>query len=658
MPFQGKSCGTLPLRKTPVFFLCFFLSSTACGTQRVSALNRVSPFVRLSSALQKAGVSANDFFVSSETAVKNPRPDFSAEHFRGPKVRIKTANLSAKKNRRSSVGVKKDGPAGRKNRFRDTSGYLQVQADSFYLKGARAFSLGEKHKGIGFFKQAVLYDPRSIRLRQRLAESYTAVGLWAEAVAQYEALLKEAPALHFVRRRLAEIYALNDLTRSADEHYKVLLSAVPESFPLLSQYARFLAQTGEWLKALEVLKTTREKAPGVNQKVEILLTESFIYGLLGFPRRQKSLLALARAEEPYREDLVLKIARRYVRFGETARAVSLLKDYHSRNSHSVETARALADLFTALNQKTETRRWLLKLRELGELDFKRHFYLSALFSEQGDYRRAADLLQDLLTRSFLRADSARYLLGAVYEKQGELQSALREYGNIPSHSAYFARARIQQAQILQNQGRDSKALNLLKPVIFARQNGPRALLLYTQLLWKKRKKQQTLTVLTEGLKHFPQNRDILFLRGACFSKTGDIQNALRDMEQILANNSKDGEVLHFLADLHIKKNDLSRGEALARKALALRPDSGSLLNTLGLAFFQKGKWGPALKYLSRAFYLNNRSGPIAGYLGEIYYQMNDLEKSRFFFEKAALLESDGKKRKALQKRARALQAEI
>ena len=657
MPFRGKNYGTLPLRKIPIFFLCFFLPSPACEAQRISALNEVSPFVRLSLAL-KADVFAEDFFVSSETAVKNPRPDFSAEYFNTPEVRIKTANLSAKKTGRSSVEVKKDGPPGRETRFRNTSGYLQIQADTFYLKGERAFSLGEKHKGIGFFKQAVLYDPRSIRLRQRLAEGYTSVGLWAEAVAQYEALLKEVPVLHSVRRRLAEIYALNDLSRPADEHYKILLSMAPESFPLLSQYARFLAQEKEWLKALEILKIAREKAPGVNQKVETLLMESSIYGLLGFPRRQKDLLALAPAEKPYRVDLILKIARRYVQFGETARAVRTLKDYHSRNSHSVETVRALADLSTALNQKAETRRWLLKLRELGELDFKRHFYLSALLSEQGDYGPARFLLQDLLNHSFSRADSARYLLGAVYEKQGEPLSALKEYGNIPSHSAYFVRARIQQAQILQNQGRDSKALNVLKPVIFARQHGPRALLLYTQLLWKKRKKQQTLKILTEGLKYFPQNRDILFLRGVCYSKSGNIQNALKDMEQILANNFKDGEALHFLADLHIKRNDWNQAAALARKALALRPDSGSLLNTLGLALFQKREWGPALKYLTRAFSLSNHSGPIAGYLGEIYYQMNDLEKSRFFFEKAALLEPSEKKRKALQKRARALQAEI
>ena len=558
-----------------------------------------------------------------------------------------------------SGGIKKNSPSGGENRFQDISGHLQIQADGFYLKGERAFALGEKHKGVGFFKQAVLYDPRSLHLRQRLAESYTAVGLWAEAAAQYEDLLKEAPFLHPIRFRLAEIYALNDLSRPAGEHYETLLSAVPEHFPLLFQYAHFLVQEKKWLKALKILKIAREKAPGTNQKVEVLLMESAVYGSTGSPRRQKDRLAVALAEEPSRADLTLKIARRYVRLGETARAVRALKDHYSRNSHSAETARALADLFTVLNRKAEARHWLLKLRELGELDFKRHFYLSALFSEQGDYGPARLFLQDLLTHSSPRADRVHYLLGVVYEKQGEPLNALKEYGSIPSYSAYFAPARIQQAQILQNQGRDFKAMNLLKPVIFTRRNGPRALLLYTQILWKKRKKQRTLAVLTEGLKHFPQNRDILFLRGSRFSQSGNIQNAVKDMEQILANNSKDGEALRFLTDLHIKRNDWDQAETLARKALTLRPNSGSLLSALGLALFQKGKWEAALKYLRRAFASGNRAGIVAGYLGEIYYKRNDLEKSRFFFEKAALLSADAKKRRALRKRARALlQAEI
>ena len=539
------------------------------------------------------------------------------------------------------------------------SSYLRIQADSLYLKGERAFSRKQGDKGIRFLKQAILYNPKSVHLRRKLAEYYTKSGLWAEASVQYEALLKQDPLLHSLRRRLIEIYAFNDLTQAALKHYKILLKKKPENFPVLFQYALLLMKDKKWPQALKALKKAGRKAVEANQKVEILLAEISVYGNLYLPEQQKKRLAEARFLQPDREDLALKLAWLYTQFGKSTEAINVLKDYQRRQHQSIIVTQSLADLFMVLNKKMEAREQLLKLNELGVLDSNRFFYLAALLIEQEEYKQAIPYLQDLLIHPSPFTGHSRYLLGTVYEKQGQSSKALKEYKNISRESAYFVSARIRQAQILREQGRDSKALNLLKPVIFTSGNIPQALLLYTHLLWKKNQKNKSLNILTEGLKHFPQNRDLLFLRGLYLSRVGKFQEAMRDMEQILTHNPRDGETLHFLTSLYIKKSyNLNRAAALTRKALSFHPNSRSTLDILNGSLFQKEDFEPALKYLNQAYSENNQSSYIASHLGEIYYQLRDLKKSRFYLEKAALLETNEKQRKAIQNRARLLQAKI
>lgn len=592
-------------------------------------------------------------FLSLEAGAKNTKLLKKASLYQ-----TKTAKQNIKK---SSEKISTDNSftfSTQDNQVLDSS-YLQMQADSFYLKGERAFSNGQWDEGIRFLKQALLYNPRSIHLHQKLAEHYTTAGLWAEASVHYEVLLKYNPLLHSIRRRLIEIYNFNDLTREALKHHKTLLKEKPDNFSVLFQYALLLMKDRNWPQALKAIKTAGKKVVGDDQKVEVLLAEISVYGQLKRPHQQKKQLAQASFLQPEREDLALKLAWLHTQFGKPHLAVNVLRDYQRRESRSVLVTQALVDLFMVLNEKVKARHQLLKLKELGALDLNRFFYLAALLIEQGEYEQAIPFLKDLLIRPSPFKSRFHYLLGAVYEKQGKNSLAFKEYKNIPPKNGYFVPARIKQAQILQKQEQDSKALTLLKPIIFTSQDTPRALLLYTHLLWKKQEKKKTLNILTKGLKHFPKNRDLLFLRGLYFSRTGKFQKAVKDMEEILVHNPQDGETLHFLTSLYIKKNHkLDRAKALARKALSFHPNSRSSLDTQRWALFQKGDFEPALKYLNQAYSLNSQSSYIASHLGEIYYQLKDLKKSRFYFKKAALLETNEKKRKEIQNRARILQAEI
>ena len=404
-------------------------------------------------------------------------------------------------------------PAAAKNQVLD-SAYLQVQADSFYLKGERAFFKKRGDEGVRFLKRAILYAPRSVHLRQKLAEYYTESGLWAEAAVQYEALLKQNPHLHSLRRRLIEIYAFNDLTRDALKHHKVLLKGNRNSFPLRLRYALLLMKDRQWPQALQALQKAGKKAVEANQQVEILLAEISVYGNLNRPQQQKKRLAEAGFLRPDREDLALKLAWLYTQFGNPAEAVHVLRDYQQRQRRSVPVTQSLADLFMVLNEKPEALRQLLKLKEWGALNLNRFFYLAGLLIERGEYKQAIPFLQDLLIHPSPFTDQSRYLLGTVYEKQKRFFPALKEYKNIPRKSAYFVPARIRQAQILREQGAGFQGINPVKTGYFCLGNLPSgSVALHSSSLEKKAQKQSP-AYFNGGFKTFSTKQGFAVFKGA------------------------------------------------------------------------------------------------------------------------------------------------
>ena len=346
---------------------------------------------------------------------------------------------------------------------------LRIQADSLYLKGEKALNEGRKSLSVDFLKQALIYDPGAGHLLLKLGEIYTREGLWAEAVRQYERILEKDPFSRSAHSRLAEIYAFNSLIQKALLHYGILREQNPKNFPFSLQYSLLLIQEKNWPSALTALKEAEKRAIHRDQRVEVLLAEFSVYDFLNRPLEQKKRLEQARALKPEREDLTFQIASLYVRLGDFSQAVHVLKDYQKRRPlPSLQTTRALTGLLMALNRKTEALHQLLRLKSVGGLNRELNFYLSALLIERGQADRAVPFLKDLMAHPPFPRGS-RYLLGLAYEKQGRVPQALQEYKNISTESPYFVPGCMQQARILQDQGKPRKALAPLKRA-FSRNN--------------------------------------------------------------------------------------------------------------------------------------------------------------------------------------------
>ena len=240
-----------------------------------------------------------------------------------------------------------------------------------------------------------------------------------------------------------------------------------------------------------------------------------------------------------------------------------------------------------------------------------------------------------------------YLLAFTYEKKQNWFLALQTYHQIQKLSPQFLAGQLQIAHILKQIGQKEKSFALLQQLSFPTEGKTRVqpLLLFAESLWESGHEEKALTLLTRGLQSVPFHTDILFLRGLYLKKSGKYQLAVQDIKQILKKKKEHEEALNFLAGFYSdQRKNLNKAEKLARKALSIKPQSGSFLNTLGWILFQRGKWESALYYLNKA-YLSHKNRIIAKRLGQVHFALKNFDKSDYFFKEAKRLKTHEEKNK-------------
>ena len=83
--------------------------------------------------------------------------------------------------------------------------------------------------------------------------------------------------------------------------------------------------------------------------------------------------------------------------------------------------------------------------------------------------------------------------------------------------------------------------------------------------------------------------------------------------------------------------NLERAMELIKRAVALRPSDGYIVDSLGWAFYRLGDFENAVKYLERAVELRADDPIITDHLGDIYWRVGRELEARFQWERALVL---------------------
>ena len=265
------------------------------------------------------------------------------------------------------------------------------------------------------------------------------------------------------------------------------------------------------------------------------------------------------------------------------------------------------------------------------------------------------LYREIETDKSVRSGSRLYLLGQVAELVDKRDDALSWYRQIAEDDEHWFDAQTRQAVVLDQLGRTDQALDFLRQL--QAQTGEdfdqlgNVYLLEADLLSRKERTKDALSVYERALKTLPDDPRLLYARALLFAEQNDLGAAERDFRRVIELKPDDAEALNALGYTLADRTD-RRSEALEliERAIKIKPDEPAIIDSLGWIRYRMGDLEASLKELRRAF--EKQGDPeIAAHLGEVLWVKGDRDEARRIWEQGRKKDA---KNKALNETIRRL----
>ncbi len=234
-----------------------------------------------------------------------------------------------------------------------------------------------------------------------------------------------------------------------------------------------------------------------------------------------------------------------------------------------------------------------------------------------------------------RRNEASYYLGRIAEQREDLATAVDWYRRVLG-SEFQLQAQIKVADLLTRMGEVDQARTALAE---AREQWPdHAVSIYvaeTALLKESGAEPELVWSLFEqALADYPDNSDLLYARALYAAGQRQVQRLEEDLTKVLKQNPKHADALNALGYTLADMTDRYQ-EALGyiQQALALKPDSPAILDSMGWIQYRLGNHTKALEYLLRAAEIVT-DPEISAHLGEVLWVNGEREQAQKVWSEA------------------------
>lgn len=282
----------------------------------------------------------------------------------------------------------------------------------------------------------------------------------------------------------------------------------------------------------------------------------------------------------------------------------------------------------------------------------------------------ADALQDeaapdytlLYTRTaqFLRPDhiDALLLSAELLEQVEQYDLATEVYKTVPAGHFSFHAAEMGRAEALRAGGKAEAAIEVLQQLTRTHGDLP---IVHTSLgdaLRQQERFGEAAEAYDAALALFdaPQESQWFsyYARGICHERLGEWPDAEADFRQALELNPDQPQVLNYLGySLVEKRIKLDEALDMIERAVAARPDSGYIVDSLGWVLYRLGRYEDAVGHMERATELMPVDPVVNDHLGDVYWSVGRITEARFQWTRALSFIDDEESSEADPDRIRA-----
>ncbi len=251
---------------------------------------------------------------------------------------------------------------------------------------------------------------------------------------------------------------------------------------------------------------------------------------------------------------------------------------------------------------------------------------------------------------------ARQLAGSILNVYSNFDAARDVFGGIPPSSPYYEQARIEIAASLAADERKDEALTLMRAAVKADRSSEELRLTLAGLYAEQDRFEEAAAAATEaiallGASPTEDSWRFYVARAAALMELKRWPEAEGDLKKAVDIAPEEPTTLNYLGYSWAERGEnLEEAFRLIEKAVALAPNSGAIIDSLGWAHYQLGRYEEALPHLEKAASIEPADATITDHLGDVYARLGRKVEAEFQWRRALELKPADAVRAAIEKK--------
>ncbi len=255
----------------------------------------------------------------------------------------------------------------------------------------------------------------------------------------------------------------------------------------------------------------------------------------------------------------------------------------------------------------------------------------------------------------LRPDftSARLLRAEMQASAGDLEGASATLTPVPASDPLAALAQLRQAQYAERAGHMGDAAQRLEQLASQYADRPEPLALLAQMQRDQGHFAEAAATYGRAIERLrnpgPANWLIFYEQGMAYDRAHDWPHAEADFVYALQLQPDQPFVLNYLGYAWTEQGrNLLQARQMIERAVELRPNDGSIVDSLGWVLLQQGDKAGAVRLLEHAAELEPEDATINGHLGDAYMALGRKREAQVQWRRALILNPEPQEERELQ----------
>lgn len=267
-------------------------------------------------------------------------------------------------------------------------------------------------------------------------------------------------------------------------------------------------------------------------------------------------------------------------------------------------------------------------------------YYSIASALQGEAQQTYTLLYSRMATA-LRPDHIDALLmsAELLESLERYDLATDVYDTVPRDDPSFHAAELGRAEALRRSGREDAAIEVLRQLTKSHGELPLIHVTLADTLRGLEMFEASLKPYNDALALIDEPDEqhwiIYFARGISHERTGQWEKAEADFRRALELRPEQPQVMNYLGYSFLEmQTNLDEALDLIERAVALRPDSGYIIDSLGWGLYRLGRYAEAVDHMEKAVELMPIDPVVNDHLGDVYWAVGRAREAEFQWHRA------------------------